>query len=183
MQLLGRYWRSTWWTWTTRGSSTARAWLLSYALYLARTGGKGSGTDPHLRCIRILWGCQAERVAIRRQWGRVLSVWLPDSYYYLSNKMSLLCHFPDCRQPVHPLIHPPAAGGARGNHLLLLLLPVLLQWVSGDAAAVWQELHQCCSTQSKQVKQNTHTCNTCYFKLFWSGNSSNCPFSFFPLPH
>lgn len=25
---LGSYWRSTWWTWTTKGSSTVRAWLL-----------------------------------------------------------------------------------------------------------------------------------------------------------
>lgn len=24
----GSYWRSTWWTWTTKGSSTVRAWLL-----------------------------------------------------------------------------------------------------------------------------------------------------------
>lgn len=64
VQRLGRYWRSMWWTWTTRGSSTVKAWLLLYALYLAKTGGKGSGTDPHLRYTHthILRYCQREDV-------------------------------------------------------------------------------------------------------------------------
>lgn len=48
-QPLGRYWKSMWWTWITKGNSTVRVWLLLYALCLARTVGKGFETDPHLR--------------------------------------------------------------------------------------------------------------------------------------
>lgn len=42
----------------------------------------------------------------------------------------------DCGRPVHPLLLPPAVGSARSDHLLLLLLPLLLQRVPGDDAAV-----------------------------------------------
>ena len=46
---LGSCWRSTWWTWTSRASCTARAWPLSYARSLARPAGRGSEIDPALR--------------------------------------------------------------------------------------------------------------------------------------
>lgn len=76
MQHLGKYWRLMWWIWTIRGSSTARAWLLLSALYLAKTGGKGFGTDPQLKYVHALWICQAKDVGIRRQLSKVLSAWL-----------------------------------------------------------------------------------------------------------
>lgn len=81
---LARYWRSTWWTWTTRGSCTARAWLPSSVLYLARTAGKGSVTDPRLR-YNTHTQCEAVRESAWTRGASEACCCRPDSCYYRSD--------------------------------------------------------------------------------------------------